>query len=114
MFIKVCLQVFMVEVGGSFTRTTGLDFTQWMVSIALGAVSLPLGPSLRAVVRVLQVTLSPLRFWWPTATSTGILQRHLPIYEDPDSYAIPPRKDGSSRKIGTTVSPAADDAGAEA
>lgn len=37
------LQCFMVEVGGSFVDTNGLEWRGWLLTIAIGAVALPVG-----------------------------------------------------------------------
>ena len=42
-------QLFVVEVGGEFTRTTGLTFNQWLITIGLGAISLPIGILMRFI-----------------------------------------------------------------
>lgn len=42
-FIEVGLQVFIIEVGGDFTKTTGLTAEHWGWSILLGLISFPLG-----------------------------------------------------------------------
>ena len=45
----VLLQVFIVEVGGSFTSTTGLTIAHWGMSILLAAFTLPLGILMRLI-----------------------------------------------------------------
>jgi calcium-translocating P-type ATPase len=63
MFIYVALftlgaQIFLVEVGGKITSTTHLDPVQWIVTVALGAISIPV----------------------------MMLVRLIPIEEDPDCF----------------------------
>ena len=63
MFIYVSLftlgaQIFLVEVGGKITSTTHLDPVQWIVTVALGAISIPV----------------------------MMLVRLIPIEEDPDCF----------------------------
>jgi calcium-translocating P-type ATPase len=48
-FITIVFQVAVIEGFGEFTRTTGLDLTQWLVSIAIGAVSFPIGIAMRFI-----------------------------------------------------------------
>mmetsp|Transcript_3446 Transcript_3446/g.8007 ORF Transcript_3446/g.8007 Transcript_3446/m.8007 type:complete len:1159 (-) Transcript_3446:319-3795(-) len=60
--ITVGLQIFIVEVGGLFTKTSPLNVTQWLVSAAIGLVALPV----------------------------GLLMRLIPATEDPASFASPP------------------------
>ena len=52
------LQVLLIEKGGEFTKTSGLDIYQWLICIGLGALSLVVG--------------------W--------LMRWLPVKEDPASF----------------------------
>jgi len=51
-------QVFLIEVGGEFVKTTPLTLDQWLITIALGAIGIPL----------------------------GFLMRFIPIKEDPNSF----------------------------
>merc|ERR1711968_191722 len=48
-FITLVFQVAVIEGFGEFTRTTGLNVTQWLVSIAIGAVSFPIGMAMRFI-----------------------------------------------------------------
>jgi hypothetical protein len=57
--ITIGVQIFIVEVGGQFTSTTGLTLEFWGWSFLLGAGA------------------------WPV----GILMRLLPVKEDPKSFA---------------------------
>lgn len=52
-------QLFVVEVGGDFTRTAGLTANQWFITIGLGALALPV----------------------------GVLMRFIPVQPDPNSFA---------------------------
>lgn len=52
------LQIFLVQVGGDFVRTSPLTINQWLVTIGLGALGLPV----------------------------GILMRFIPVSEDPNSF----------------------------
>jgi magnesium-transporting ATPase (P-type) len=51
-------QIFLIQVGGEFVKTTPLTPAQWLITIALGAISLPI----------------------------GFLMRFIPVKEDPDSF----------------------------
>ena len=52
------LQIFLVELGGDFVRTSPLTINQWLITIGLGALGLPI----------------------------GVLMRFIPVKEDPESY----------------------------
>jgi magnesium-transporting ATPase (P-type) len=52
------MQAILVEFGGDFVRTVPLTLNQWLITIALGALSLPI----------------------------GILMRFIPVEEDPESF----------------------------
>lgn len=56
--VTVGLQVFLVEVGGDFVRTSPLTIAQWFITIGLGAIGLPV----------------------------GVLMRFIPVNEDPNSF----------------------------
>jgi len=47
--ITVFMQILMVEVFGDFAETTGLTITEWLSTIGLGALSLPVGFLLRLI-----------------------------------------------------------------
>lgn len=52
------MQIMLVEVGGEFLKTTPLNIQQWLVTIALGAIAVPI----------------------------GVLMRFIPVKEDPNSF----------------------------
>lgn len=56
--ISLGLQIFLIEVGGDFVRTSPLTLIQWLITIALGFIGVPI----------------------------GILMRLIPIKEDPNSF----------------------------
>ncbi len=63
MFIGVSIftilaQFMLVEVGGDFVKTTPLNLNQWLITIALGAIGLPV----------------------------GVMMRFIPVEEDPKSF----------------------------
>ncbi|KAG5190998.1 hypothetical protein JKP88DRAFT_296915 [Tribonema minus] len=47
--ITLGLQIFVIEVGGEFTKTAGLTWDQWLITAALGAITIPLGILMRFV-----------------------------------------------------------------
>jgi magnesium-transporting ATPase (P-type) len=51
-------QIFLIEVGGDFLKTSPLTLHQWLITIGLGALGLPV----------------------------GVLMRFIPVSEDPDSF----------------------------
>jgi hypothetical protein len=51
-------QIFLIELGGEFLKTSPLNLTQWLITIALGAIGLPI----------------------------GVLMRYIPVKEDPNSF----------------------------
>jgi magnesium-transporting ATPase (P-type) len=56
--ITILLQILLIEVGGEFVETSPLTGVQWIITIALGFISIPV----------------------------GILMRFIPVEEDPDSF----------------------------
>jgi hypothetical protein len=56
--ISIGCQIFLIEVGGDFVRTSPLTINEWLITIGLGAITIPL----------------------------GFLQRFIPIKEDPNSF----------------------------
>ncbi|CAM9198079.1 unnamed protein product, partial [Ectocarpus fasciculatus] len=56
--VTIGLQIFLVQVGGEFLGVSPLNLNQWLVTIALGAIALPV----------------------------GIFMRFFPIEEDPSSF----------------------------
>jgi len=55
---SVGCQIFLVEVGGEYTSTGHLNLSQWLITIALGALSIPV----------------------------GVLMRFIPVKEDPNAF----------------------------
>jgi magnesium-transporting ATPase (P-type) len=51
-------QIFLIEVGGEFVKTSPLTWDQWLITIALGAIGLPV----------------------------GMLMRFIPVKEDPEAF----------------------------
>jgi magnesium-transporting ATPase (P-type) len=52
MFVSIftiLAQVMLVEVGGEFVKTTPLNINQWLITIALGAIGLPVGVMMRFI-----------------------------------------------------------------
>ena len=47
--VTIALQIFIIEVGGRFTETAGLQLNHWFSSVGLGALSLPIGIIMRWV-----------------------------------------------------------------
>jgi Ca2+-transporting ATPase len=56
--VTVACQVMLIEVGGEFLKTSPLTLSQWLITIALGAIGLPI----------------------------GMLMRWIPVKEDPKSF----------------------------
>lgn len=56
--VTVGCQIFLIELGGEFLKTSPLTLNQWLITIALGAIGLPV----------------------------GILMRFIPVKEDPNSF----------------------------
>jgi len=52
-------QIFLIELGGEFVKTSPLTIEQWLITIALGAIGLPIGV---------------------------LLMRFIPVKEDPNSF----------------------------
>jgi len=49
LIFTAALQCFMVEVGGDFVGTNGLDWRSWLVTIAIGAIAIPVGALTRLI-----------------------------------------------------------------
>eukprot|EP01040_Poterioochromonas_malhamensis_P007392 gene7392-7974_t len=73
--VTIGTQIFLIEVGGDFVKTTSLTPIQWLITVALGAIGLPV----------------------------GMLMRLIPVKEDPNSFfdnskdtleLIPPKGEG--------------------
>jgi magnesium-transporting ATPase (P-type) len=69
--VTIALQIFIVEVGGLFTKTSSLSVMQWVVSAAIGFIALPL----------------------------GVLMRLIPAKEDPSNFASVPEISSGTSKV---------------
>ncbi len=49
LLITVFVQVIMVEFFGDFAQTTGLTWSEWLSSIGIGAISIPIGFLVRLI-----------------------------------------------------------------
>ena len=47
--VSIAAQIFLIEVGGAFVKTTHLTVSQWLITIALGAIGLPVGVFMRFI-----------------------------------------------------------------
>ena len=47
--ISVLVQIIFIEAFGSFTKTAGLPLSHWLISIAIGGLSVPLGILMRFI-----------------------------------------------------------------
>lgn len=47
--VTLLCQIMLVEVGGEFTKTSPLDLNQWLITIALGFIGVPLGILMRFI-----------------------------------------------------------------
>jgi hypothetical protein len=47
--VTLGLQIFLVELGGDFVKTSPLTLTQWLITIALGWLSMPIGVLMRFI-----------------------------------------------------------------
>jgi magnesium-transporting ATPase (P-type) len=47
--VTIALQIMLIEVGGDFIRTSPLNASQWLITIALAALSLPIGVAMRFI-----------------------------------------------------------------
>ncbi len=48
-FVTIGLQIFIVEIGGKFTSTTGLSLQHWGWSVLLACFTMPLGMAMRFI-----------------------------------------------------------------
>ena len=56
--VTIALQVFIIEAGGYFTKTSGLTAMQWVISALLGVGAIPVG----VIMRFFPVTEDPANF----------------------------------------------------
>jgi Ca2+-transporting ATPase len=63
--VTIGIQIFLIEVGDEFVKTAPLTWDQWLVTVALGAIGLPI----------------------------GVLMRFIPVKEDPNSFFDNSRKE---------------------
>jgi Ca2+-transporting ATPase len=73
-------QIFLIEVGGEFVKTSPLTWDQWLITVALGAIGIPV----------------------------GMLMRFIPVAEDPESFftsVIPEAAEDSPRGNGYQMVP---------
>ena len=47
--ITIGFQIILVEFGGDFLKTSPLSASQWLITVALGAISLPIGVLMRFI-----------------------------------------------------------------
>lgn len=60
-------QIFLIELGGEFVKTAPLTIFQWLITIALGAIGLPIG----MLMRFIPIEESPDVFFDNTASATA-------------------------------------------
>ena len=65
--VTIGLQIFLVEVGGEFVKTVHLTPAQWLITVALGAIGLPLG----VLMRFIPVAEDPKVFFDNSEPSEG-------------------------------------------
>jgi len=47
--VSIGLQLMLIQVGGEFIKTSPLNISQWLITIGLGALSLPIGVAMRFI-----------------------------------------------------------------
>ncbi len=70
-FITIFVQVIVVEFAGSFADTTGLNYREWLISIAIGFLAFPTGfivrllpsPNIQAAIISILMILLPQSCW---------------------------------------------------
>ena len=68
-------QIFLIEVGGEFVKTSPLTLSQWLITIAMGAIGLPLG----ALMRLIPIKEDPNSFFdssRPDDDQTAVSSKH--------------------------------------
>jgi P-type Ca2+ transporter type 2C len=100
--LELVLQVIIVELGGRFSNTSGLTPVHWIITIALGAISLPLG----YVSRYIPVPPRKTDFadffrssFYDSVDSsnTSLYRTNTPLASSPASYNSRPSSLTSSR-----------------
>ena len=69
--VTIGLQIFLVEIGGDFVKTSPLTLVQWVITIALGAIGLPVG----VMMRWIPVNEDPNTFFSEDPVTTCTLDR---------------------------------------
>ena len=77
-------QIFLVEVGGDFVQTSPLNVYQWLITVALGALGLPLG----VLMRFIPVKDDPNSFFTPNSVSTGVSVKSVQSQDERDDQAL--------------------------
>jgi hypothetical protein len=75
--ITIGCQIFLIEVGGEFVKTSHLTMNQWLVTIGLGAIGLPVG----VLMRFIPVKDDPKSFFDNDAPLHSTQQQHVIAYE---------------------------------
>eukprot|EP00981_Chlorochromonas_danica_P011661 scaffold4203_cov166-Ochromonas_danica.AAC.7 len=75
--VTIGCQIMLIEVGGEFLKTTPLTIDQWLITVALGAIGLPI----------------------------GILMRFIPVKEDPKSFFDNAGSSGVTESVGQNIAP---------
>jgi len=65
--ITIGLQIFLINLGGEFLGVTALTLNQWLVTVALGFIAIPIG----IIMRFFPVTEDPASFFTDTTADTG-------------------------------------------
>lgn len=47
--ITIGFQIMLIEVGGEFLKTSPLTISQWLITVALGAIGVPVGMLMRLI-----------------------------------------------------------------
>mmetsp|Transcript_89230 Transcript_89230/g.174617 ORF Transcript_89230/g.174617 Transcript_89230/m.174617 type:complete len:1113 (+) Transcript_89230:110-3448(+) len=86
-------QIFLIEVGGEFVKTTPLTWDQWLVTVALGAIGLPVG----VLMRFIPVKEDPNSFFTsqiPAAAEIDVIEPGNGVELSPVPSPVPAEKDG--------------------
>ena len=75
--VTIGCQIFLIEVGGEFVKTSPLTMSQWLVTIGLGAIGLPVG----VLMRFIPVKDDPKSFFDSDAPIHSTQQQHVIAYE---------------------------------
>merc|ERR1712166_752618 len=100
LIFTAALQCFMVEVGGDFVGTNGLEWRGWLITIAIGALAIPVG----FLTRLINVDSLEAKYG---QISDEEFQEDLDELEEEENEALLADEGNKSPKVAPSPPPAA-------